>query len=136
MNDERLVAHLQMIQGVINRLAGNSFSMKGLALTAVAGLAAIAYSTKNPPILYMGAAAAIIFGALDSYYLYLERKYIAFFNKVRKGELDQSEGPFSLNYSICCGRLDYFTGSFSWPAFLLYTALAVASMVLIGFCPK
>ena len=135
MDDERLVAHLQMIQGVINRLAANSFSIKGLALTAVAGLAAVAFSTANAPILYIGAVAGTFFGLLDGYYLYLERKYIALFNRVRKGDLPTDTGPYTLDYRLCCSKDDYLPGAFSWPFFLFYLVLAAASLALINLCP-
>lgn len=36
--DDHKVSHLEMIQGVINRMAGNSFALKGWAVTLVAGI--------------------------------------------------------------------------------------------------
>lgn len=39
------VPHLEMIQGVINRMARNSFALKGWAVTLVAGIFAL--SSKN-----------------------------------------------------------------------------------------
>ena len=34
---ENKIKHLEIIQGVINRMAGNSFALKGWAVTLVAG---------------------------------------------------------------------------------------------------
>lgn len=39
--DDHKVSHLEMIQGVINRMAGNSFALKGWAVTLVAGIFAL-----------------------------------------------------------------------------------------------
>ena len=42
MNTENKIRHLEMIQGVINRMASNSFMLKGWAVTLVAGIFALA----------------------------------------------------------------------------------------------
>lgn len=38
---ESKIKHLEMIQGIINRMASNSFYLKGWAVTLVAGIFAI-----------------------------------------------------------------------------------------------
>jgi len=35
---ENKIKHLEMIQGVINRMASNSFALKGWAVTLVSGI--------------------------------------------------------------------------------------------------
>ena len=124
-----------MIQGVINRLAANSFSIKGLALTAIAGLAAVAFSTANPPILYFGAAAGLIFGLLDGYYLYLERKFRDLYNLTRRGTLPSDAGLFTLDYRLSCKKKIFWPVAFCWPFFIFYTALILGSLALLGLCP-
>ena len=42
------IAHLQMILGVVNRMAGNSFMVKGWSVTLVAALFALAAADTNP----------------------------------------------------------------------------------------
>lgn len=44
------VNHLEMIQGVISRMASNSFALKGWAVTLVAGIFAL--SSKDADKLY------------------------------------------------------------------------------------
>ena len=39
---EKKIQHLQMIQGIINRMASNSFMLKGWAVTLIAGIFALA----------------------------------------------------------------------------------------------
>ena len=39
---DKKINHLQMIQGVISRMASNSFALKGWAVTLVAGIFALA----------------------------------------------------------------------------------------------
>ena len=38
---EKKLKHLEMVQGVINRMANNSFMLKGWAVTLVAGIFAL-----------------------------------------------------------------------------------------------
>lgn len=49
--------HLELIQGVINRLAGNSFYMKGWA------------------VVLLSALLVLVFWGLDAYFLWQERLY-------------------------------------------------------------
>ena len=39
---ENKIKHLEIIQGIINRMAGNSFALKGWAVTLIAGIFALA----------------------------------------------------------------------------------------------
>ncbi|WP_295393499.1 hypothetical protein [uncultured Thiodictyon sp.] len=63
--------HLGMVQGVINRLAGNSFSLKGWSMTLVSALLGLALSGKggNPLGAMIALFPALTFWALDGYYL-------------------------------------------------------------------
>jgi hypothetical protein len=67
-------AHLEMIQGVINRMAGNSFLLKGWTITLVAALFALAQKESNPMFMYLAYFPSTVFWALDAYYLRQERR--------------------------------------------------------------
>ena len=54
--DQNKIAHLQMIQNVIARMAGNSFSLRTLAVTLTTGLIALLGSIDKPTPLYALAA--------------------------------------------------------------------------------
>lgn len=69
-----------MIQGVINRMARNSFALKGWAVTLVAYI----------PIL--------VFWGLDAYYLLQEKLFRALFNKTRT--TDETIIDFSMDVSL------------------------------------
>ena len=49
---ETRVAHLQMIQAVITRMAGNSFLIKGWSVMLVAALFALASANTNELFVY------------------------------------------------------------------------------------
>jgi hypothetical protein len=69
------VDQLNMIQAVINRLAGNSFLLKGWTVTLVAGLMGFASADSSRGFALIAVFVVIVFGTLDAYYLALERSY-------------------------------------------------------------
>ena len=68
-------SQLNMIQGVINRLAGNSFLLKGWTVTLFAALMGLASADSNRDFALIATFVVIVFGTLDAYYLALERSY-------------------------------------------------------------
>lgn len=81
---EKKVNYLQMIQGVINRMAANSFALKGWAVTLVAGIFALAGKDTDKMYFLISYVPILVFWGLDSYYLLQERLYRALYNKARK----------------------------------------------------
>lgn len=78
--------HLEMVQGVINRMASNSFMLKGWAVTLVAGIFALAGKDTDKLYILVSYVPVIIFGGLDAYYLLQERLYRLLYDKVRHTE--------------------------------------------------
>lgn len=69
------IKHLEMIQDVITRMAQNSFSLKGWAVTLVVGVLALSVQTTNHFFFLVAYLPILLFWGLDAYYLQLERKY-------------------------------------------------------------
>ena len=85
------IKHLEMIQGIINRMAKNSFALKGWAVTLVAGVFALASKDADKLFCLIAYAPILIFWGLDSYYLLQERLYRSLYNKIRtvpEGQVD------------------------------------------------
>lgn len=79
------IKHLEMIQAVITRLANISVLMKGWGVTLVSALMALGAAKDGDPRLILVAMVPLIsFAVLDAYYLWLERRYRAHFEVVRK----------------------------------------------------
>ncbi|MCD8179857.1 MAG: hypothetical protein LUF26_00015 [Firmicutes bacterium] len=91
---ESKIRHLEMIQGIINRMAGNSFALKGWAVTLVSGIFVL--SGKDTDKLYFLVAyiPVLIFWFLDAYYLLQERLYRSLYEKIRT--TDEKDIDFSL----------------------------------------
>lgn len=72
---EKKIAHLNMIQGVITRMANNSFALKGWSVTLVAALFALSGKDANQFYYLVTYIPIVVFWFLDAYYLYQERRY-------------------------------------------------------------
>lgn len=92
---EKKLKHLEMIQGVINRMAHCSFLLKGWSVILVSGLFALAAKEANQLFVYLTYLPVIAFWILDGYYLYQERLYRKLYGHVRK--IDASDIDFDMN---------------------------------------
>lgn len=74
---ENQVKHLEMVQGVIDRMANNSFLLKGWSITLVAAILAAYASQSNPSTAFalLALFPALVFWGLDAFYLRTERKF-------------------------------------------------------------
>ena len=87
--------HLEMMQGVINRMAENSRSCKVWCVTLVAATLVLVARTGEPQHALIALVPTLLFLFLDSYYLALERAFIgsqnAFVRKLHRGQLELSD---------------------------------------------
>ena len=79
-----------MIQGVITRMAGNLFLLKGWVVTLVAALLALlASKDSNPKFIFIALIPILIFWLMDGYFLSQERMYRDLYNDVARKKLNQ-----------------------------------------------
>lgn len=87
--DKRL--HLQFIESTIERMASNSFLIKGWSITALGGLIALYVANRNQEwsydLLFLVLLLTIMFWGHDAYYLFLERKYRQLYTQVSKKKI-------------------------------------------------
>ncbi|MCH5259208.1 MAG: hypothetical protein J1F18_05605 [Lachnospiraceae bacterium] len=90
------IRHLEFVQNIIVRMAKNSFSLKGWAVTLVSGLLMVGSVVgSNILVCLIVLLPIIVFWVLDSYYLLQERRYRALYNKIR--DMDENQIDFDLN---------------------------------------
>jgi len=117
--------HLELIQGVINRMAGNSFQLKGWSVVLVSALFALAANDARVYFVYLAYLPAIAFWVLDGYFLWQERMYRRLYDAVRRQT--GSDSDFSMN------AFEYRDQVPSWPATCGSTTLALFhGMVLVA----
>ena len=80
MADERKIAHLEMVQGVIDRIGNNSFMIKGWAVTLVSAIFAL--SIENHKFSFIALFPILLFWWLDAFFLYQERLFRRLYNDV------------------------------------------------------
>jgi hypothetical protein len=90
MNDDQR-KHLEMIQAVITRMAGNSFLIRGWSVTLVSALFALAAKDAERAFVVISYFPCVLFWCLDGYYLYQERKFRSLFDSVRTGAVTNYE---------------------------------------------
>lgn len=74
-NREYLIKQSEMLQNATARMANNSLEIKKVGLTVWAAIAGFGFTTKNRYLFILAFVAFALFGVLDIYYLYLERKF-------------------------------------------------------------
>ncbi len=92
---EAKLKHLEFIQGVINRLAAASFSVKRWAVLLVSALIFLLAREGTFEFAWAGFASVAIFWGLDGYFLWQERLFRALYDHVRN--LDDREIDFSMD---------------------------------------
>ncbi|MES9857457.1 MAG: hypothetical protein ABW166_12740 [Sedimenticola sp.] len=80
---EAKLKHLEIIQGVITRMAQNSFLLKGWSVTLTAALFALAAKDANTRFVVIALLPALVFWGLDGYFLRQERLFRKVYDQVR-----------------------------------------------------
>lgn len=129
---EEKIRHLELVQGVISRMANNSFMLKGWAVTLVAGIFALAGKDAHKLYFLVAYIPVMVFWGLDAYYLFQERLYRSLYDKVRQADKDAID--FSLKATTqefsSCGD-NYFSCLFSITELWFYLPLATACTGII-----
>jgi len=127
LNEDR-IKHLELIQDVIARMAGESARMKQFALAAVGVLASTSAATHAVPLAYVAGALSVIFWLLDARYVRLERGYRALYDQVRS-EGGPADFRLTLDGAIQ-KRQGLVPALFGWSVAPLYGALVVIAVLL------
>ena len=131
-SDERVVKHLEFIQGVVNRLGSNAFLLKGWSMTVlVAGSLLMVRLRPDQPLLALTLLVPVFgFWLLDSYFLWQERLFRAEYGRVRQ----QNETDFSMNPMQHKGKPKHSWSStfFSVTLVIFYVIEIVFVSVLVG----
>lgn len=128
---EKKLRYLEMIQGIINRMAGNSFMLKGWAVTLVSGIFVLAGEKDSWEFYLMVLLPIITFWGLDAYYLLEERLYRSLYDKARNLEKDCID--FSLaatTKEFGSAKNNYFSCLFSKTELLFWGVLILSCIWL------
>ena len=94
-NSSAVQKHLEIMQGVLSRMAENSRACKVWCVTLVAAVLVLVARTGEPQHALLALVPTLLFWVLDSYYLALERAFIrsqnTFVKKLHQGKLEPDE---------------------------------------------
>lgn len=92
--EEYLVKEVEIIQGIINRMAHNSFLIKGWAITLIVGTLLLQENKYQVLIAFI---PLIVFWFLDGYFLWQERMYRKLYDWVINNRLKTDKYLFDMN---------------------------------------
>jgi hypothetical protein len=121
-----VIAHLNMLQAIIARLAGNGAQCKTWCLAIVSALFGLAGASKNQTILAAAVVPIVVLGFVDAAYLGRERAYRQLYNsmvkKVRDGTYSVAD---SYNLSPLVHWSDLLAALASWAIWPIYVGVLV-----------
>lgn len=83
-NREYLIKQSEMLQNAITRMANNSLEVKKVGITVWAAIVGFGFTNRRAALFVLAFVAFALFGVLDVYYLYLERKFRDNFNRLSR----------------------------------------------------
>jgi hypothetical protein len=131
-NDENFRKSLDYIQGIIDRLASNSFKIKGWTVALV--VAALLFRSNRYQFL---SAFIPLFGFwyLDAYYLRLERKYREMYQRRIADPPEETKDLLALetkgDYGVCPTFLVMWSRSLVWFYGIIFVLLAVYGLLVV-----
>ena len=127
MTSEQL-KHLDYILSTINRMADNSFKVKGWMVTLISALMALYVNTEKISFLLVAFIPMFVFWFLDAYYLQQERKFRGLYDDAVAGNVH----CFSMTTSQYDTSKYSFTSSFwSKTIFPLYGTMVLLNFILL-----
>jgi len=132
--EEILHKEIDLIQGVINRMAHNSFMLKGWLVTIIVAVLALTKDTLLANnIEYLSLVLILpltVFWYLDAFFLHKERCYRKLYDWVIENRMKTDEYMYSLNYKRFEKEVDsIFCIMFSKTLFPFY---GITALILIG----
>ncbi len=131
---EKKMKHLEMVEGIIERMGKNSFQLKGWAVTLVSIIGALSAQGSDRRFFLLSFLPLVAFWLLDSFYLQKERKYIILYKKISIKEENNIDFNMDTRNIVVRGkegsRICYFKCLFSITEVLFYGVIAVAVLFL------
>lgn len=129
------IKHLEMLQAVITRMAGNSFLIKGWCITLVSALLALAAKDVKGMVL-VAYLPVLMFWWLDAFFLRQERLFRKLFDRTRADE--RAETDFSMNTQpvdaeVVSRAQVAWSPTLRWFYGSLFIAVTLALLVLRGY---
>ena len=126
------IKHMEILQAIIARMAGNSAACKQWSIPLVAGMLAFAVDKHAPLLSGLAMLPVLIFYGLDTYYLMLENRFRERFNRTAAqlaGGQFTAAGLFVIQPAGATGALwrKALRSPSTWPVYLGLTLAVLAA---------
>jgi len=126
------IAHLNMLQAIVTRLAGNSAQCKTWCVAIVSALLGLAGATKSGRIAAAAIIPIVVFGFVDAAYLANEKAYRDLYNRIVARIRDNSYGLADFGNLSAPTHAEYYIGALSsWSVWPVYLGLIIAYVLVL-----
>lgn len=129
--------HLKMIQKIVDRMANNSFLLKGWAILVITTIFTFASNKRidnNIQVILFTNVLLLVFWGLDSYYLQQERKFRKLYDFVRLKKGNNSDFNMNTNQVTLTinesKKLCYFNCFLSITESLFYSVCIIMTVLV------
>ncbi len=125
----KTIEHLKLIQGVINRMARNSFLLKGWSVVLISAFFVLAAANSKIYFVFLAYFPLVVFWILDGYFLWQERLFRALYDHVRGQQ--EEEVDFSMNTSIIGEKVKPWANVILSKTLLMFHGTILVSILII-----
>lgn len=127
------IAHLNMLQAIVARLAGNSAQCKTWCVAIVSALFGLAGATKSGRIAVAAIIPILVFGFVDAAYLANEKAYRDLYNRIVARIRGNSYGLADFGDLTAPVDVGHYIWAFSsWSVLPVYLGLIIAYVVVLS----
>jgi hypothetical protein len=127
--EEHRVKHLELLQHVIDRMASNSFLIKGWPLTLLSALLVLGLKDKTEGIIHIVFIPTVMFWILDSYFLKEERLFRKLYDRTRQEA--HTETDFAMNPALVMADSDTVRHAMFSPLLIIFHGTLIFVLVII-----
>jgi hypothetical protein len=129
---EKRQTHLEMIQGIINRLSHNSFLLKGWSVVLVSGMFTLAGYDSKIFFALLAYFPAVVFWGLDGFFLRQERLFRELYDQVR--ELPEEDIDYSMDTSKVQNRVESWLSVTFSKTLIPFHGVIFATVTIVILC--
>ena len=120
--------HLEMLQGLITRMAGYGASFKSYCITVTTAVIGFGFTLHRPLVSTLAVIPIIAFALADAQYLRVERRFRGLFDLVRAESWEQIPS-FEINLKRAPAE-PYWNAATSWSILGFYAPLAIVAFIV------
>ena len=125
------VKHLEMIELIIERMAKNSFQLKGWSVAIATLIITLSANNEDKRVAFISLIPLLSFWFLDAYYLQLERVYTVLYRLVAARNEEQIDFCMDVSGIPRCDRLSFRSCLCAFPEMGFYLPVTIAIGIII-----